>query len=49
MDLFYFQCFPQVLFKFFVDVDDPSEKIEEKADKLLKGMTDFADELVGVM
>ena len=31
-----------------MDVDDPSEKIEEKADKFLKEMTDFADELVGV-
>ena len=31
-----------------MDVDDPSKKIEERADKLLKEMTDFADELVKV-
>ena len=32
-----------------MDVDDPSKQIEGKADKLLKEMTDYADELVGVI
>jgi len=36
----------QVLFKRFMEFDDPSKMIEERADKLLKEMTDFADGLV---
>ena len=47
-DFYYYSCycFTKVLFKLFLNVDDTLKKIEERADKLLKEMTDFADELV---
>ena len=38
----------EVLFKLFVDVNNPSEKIEDRAQQMMQEMTNFANQLVKV-
>ena len=38
----------EVLFKLFVDINNPSEKIEDRAQQMMQEMTSFANHLVKV-